>query len=58
MTAEILPRICDRFSTTFFDGVIGHVAAGRFDAEQNVIAHVLLEKPIAVVTADNRIGQI
>ena len=39
-------------------GVVGHVVGGCFGAEQKVIADVLLDEPLAIVAADDRVGEI
>src|SRR6266436_4787880 len=38
--------------------VVGHVVAGCFGPEDQVVAHVLLDKAIAIMAADNRVGQV
>jgi len=38
--------------------VVGHVVAGGLGPEDQVVAHVLLDKAIAIVAADNRVGQV
>lgn len=49
-----LGQVLDRF----LDAIVGHVVAGGFSAKVNVIAHVLLDEPVAVVAANHRIGQV
>ena len=38
--------------------VVGHVVAGRLGTEDHVVAHVLLDKAVAIMTADHRVGQV
>ena len=37
--------------------IVGHVVAGCFGTEDQVVAHVLLDKAVAIMTADHRVGQ-
>lgn len=36
--------------------VVGHVVAGGLGPEDQVVAHVLLDKAVAVMAADHRVG--
>ena len=38
--------------------VVGHVVAGGLGSEDQVVAHILLDKTVAVVAADHRVGQV
>ena len=38
--------------------VIGDVVTGRLGTEDDVVTHVLLDEAIAIVTADNWVGQV
>src|SRR5271165_428952 len=38
--------------------VVGHVVAGCLGPEDQVVAHILLDKAVAIVAADNRVGQV
>ena len=40
------------------DAVVGHVVAGGLGPEDQVVAHVLLDKAVAVMAADHRVGQV
>jgi hypothetical protein len=38
--------------------VVGYVVAGCFGTEDQVVADVLFDKAVAIVTADHRVGQV
>jgi len=38
--------------------IVGHVVAGCFGTEDQMVAHVLLDKAVAIMTADHRVGQV
>ena len=38
--------------------VVGHVVAGGLGPEDQVVAHILLDKAVAVMAADHRVGQV
>jgi hypothetical protein len=42
----------------FVDPVVIHVIGGRFGSQNAIVAHILLGKAVAVMTADHRIGQV
>src|SRR5260370_2033550 len=39
-----------------FHGVVGNIVGGGFGAKQKMIANILFDESVAVVTADDRIG--
>ena len=38
--------------------VIGHIVGGGLGAQQEMIPNILFDEPMAIVTADNGIGQM
>ena len=38
--------------------VVGHVVGGRLGSQDQVVAHVLLDEAVAVMAADDRVGQV
>jgi hypothetical protein len=38
--------------------IVGDVVTGRLGTEDDVVTHVLLDEAIAIVTADNWVGQV
>src|SRR6266403_4072319 len=40
------------------DPVVGHIVGGGLRPEQEMVADVLLDEAVAVVTADDRVGQV
>ena len=42
----------------FVDAVVGDVVGRRLGAQDEVIAHVLLDEAVAVMAADHRVGQV
>jgi hypothetical protein len=38
--------------------VVGHIVAGGLGPEDHVVAHVLLDKAVAVMAADHWVGQV
>ena len=43
---------------SFVDPVVGDVVGGRLGPQDEVIAHVLLDEAVAVMAADDRVGQV
>ena len=42
----------------FRDPEVGDIIGRRFRAQESMVAHVLLERAVAVVAPDHRIGQV
>lgn len=42
----------------FFDAMVGHIVGRRLGAQDEMVADVLLNEAIAVVAADDRVGQL
>lgn len=40
------------------DAAVGDVVGGRLGPQDQVVAHVLLDEAVAVMTADDRVGQV
>src|ERR1700726_3146338 len=58
MTAAILSRNAGRVLDSLVYTVVGDVVTGRLGTEDGVVTHVLLDEAIAIVTADNWVGQV
>jgi len=41
-----------------FTPAVDHIVAGRLGAEDQVVAHILLDESVAIMTADDRVGQV
>ena len=51
-------EFCDNLIDSLVYTVVGDVVTGRLGMEDDVVAHVLLDEAIAIVTADNWVGQV